>query len=148
MIIPELALSVSLNKNIILEELPIIKNTIDTVLILRELYTKESFFWKEEVILLCLNINRQVIGYHRVSIGGMTSSVVDVRTIFTVALQSLAVAIIITHNHPSGNKNPSSQDIQITEQIKKAGDILNIPLLDHIIITQNDYYSFKNNRML
>lgn len=148
MIIPELALSVSLNKNVILEELPIIKNTIDTVLILRELYTKDTFLWKEEVILLCLNMNRQIIGYHKVSLGGMTSSVLDVRTIFTVAIQSLAVAIIITHNHPSGNKNPSTQDIQITEQIKKAGDILNIPLLDHIIITQNDYFSFKSNRML
>lgn len=148
MIIPELALSVSLNKNVILEELPIIKNTIDTVLILRELYTKDTFLWKEEVILLCLNMNRQIIGYHKVSLGGMTSSVLDVRTIFTVAIQSLAVAIIITHNHPSGNKNPSVQDIEITEQIKKAGDILNIPLLDHIIVTQNDYFSFKNNRML
>ncbi|EHO13816.1 JAB domain-containing protein [Myroides odoratimimus] len=148
MIIPELALSVSLNKNVILEELPIIKNTIDTVLILRELYTKDTFLWKEEVILLCLNMNRQIIGYHKVSLGGMTSSVLDVRTIFTVALQSLAVAIIITHNHPSGNKNPSVQDIEVTEQIKKAGDILNIPLLDHIIITQNDYYSFKSNQML
>lgn len=148
MIIPELALSVSLNKNINLEELPILKNTIDTVLILRELYTEDTFLWKEEVILLCLNMNRQIIGYHKVSLGGMTSSVLDVRTIFTVAIQSLAVAIIITHNHPSGNKSPSNQDIQITEQIKKAGDILNIPLLDHIIITQNDYFSFKNNRML
>lgn len=148
MVIPELTLTVTLKKNITIDSLPIIKNTIDTVLILKELYNKDTFFWKEEVILLCLNINRQIIGYHRVSLGGMTSSVVDIRTIFTLALQSLAVAIIITHNHPSGNKLPSQQDIELTERIKKAGDILNIPLLDHIIITYNDYFSFKSNRLI
>ncbi|MDO5858927.1 JAB domain-containing protein [Myroides odoratimimus] len=148
MIIPELTLTVTLNKNVTLDNLPIIKNTIDTVLILKDLYNKDTFLWKEEVILLCLNINRQIIGYHRVSLGGMTSSIVDVRTIFTLALQSLAVAIIITHNHPSGNKQPSAQDIELTDRIKKAGDILNIPLLDHIIMTQNDYFSFKSNNMI
>ncbi|MDM1537230.1 JAB domain-containing protein [Myroides odoratimimus] len=97
MIIPELTLTVTLNKNVTLDNLPIIKNTIDTVLILKDLYNKDTFLWKEEVILLCLNMNRQIIGYHRVSLGGMTSSIVDVRTIFTLALQSLAVAIIITY---------------------------------------------------
>ncbi|MDM1536368.1 JAB domain-containing protein, partial [Myroides odoratimimus] len=55
---------------------------------------------------------------------------------------------IITHNHPSGNKQPSVQDIELTDRIKKAGDILNIPLLDHIILTHNDYFSFKSNKMI
>lgn len=146
--IPQLVLTVSLKKDIILSELPQLKNVLDTVLICKELYNKDTFLWKEEMIMLCLNANRQVIGYHKVSVGGMTSSIVDVRTIFTVALQALAVAIIITHNHPSGNCKPSAQDIEVTEQIKKAGELLNIPLLDHLIITQDNFFSFKTNNML
>lgn len=146
--IPQLVLTVSLKKDIILSELPQLKNVLDTVLICKELYNKDTFLWKEEMIMLCLNANRQVIGYHKVSVGGMTSSIVDVRTIFTVALQALAVAIIITHNHPSGSCKPSPQDIEVTERIKKAGELLNIPLLDHLIITQDSFFSFKKNNML
>lgn len=148
MCIPELVLTVTLKQDIILNELPRLRNIIDTVLILKELYNKDTFLWKEEMIMICLNANMQTIGYHKVSVGGMTASVVDVRTVFTVALKALAVAIIISHNHPSGNKTPSQQDLAVTEQIKKAGEILNIPLLDHIIITQDSYYSFKGSNLL
>jgi DNA repair protein RadC len=148
MVIPQLVFTVSLKEDISLSELPQLKNVFDTVLICKELFNKDTFLWKEEVIMLCLNANRQIIGYHKVSTGGMTSSIVDVRTIFTVALQALAAAIIITHNHPSGNTKPSVQDIEVTEQIKKAGELLNIPLLDHLIITQDSFFSFKKSNMI
>ena len=91
----------------------------------------------------------QLIGYFKLSSGGLTSTVVDTRIIFSVALKSLATNIIISHNHPSGNMLPSIQDDELTRRIVDAGKILDISLLDHIIVSpQFDYFSYADDGRL
>ena len=103
---------------------------------------------KEEFWAVYLNQANRVIRKERLSSGGLTGTLVDVRLIMKGALLSNATGMIIAHNHPSGNENPSGEDNRITEQIKKAADSLNIRLIDHIIITSNTYYSYVENGML
>ncbi len=116
-------------------------------LFLRE-WEQNTLEMQEEVKLLLLNRNSRVLGIHSLAKGGLTSCVVDVRIILSVALKSLATGIILVHNHPSGNLKPSQLDIKITEQLKAGCKILNIELLDHLIITRHDYYSFADEGML
>ena len=102
----------------------------------------------EEFWAVYLNQSNKVIRKERLSSGGLTGTLVDVRLIMKGALLCNATGMIISHNHPSGNENPSGEDNRITEQVKKAADTLNIRLLDHVIITSNTYYSYMDNGML
>jgi len=90
---------------------------------------------KETVKMLLLNRANKVLGITTLSDGGISGSIMDVRMIFQYAIKSNASGIIIAHNHPSGNTNPSESDLKITKKIKEAGDLLDIQLLDHIILT-------------
>ena len=99
---------------------------------------------REEMYVLLLNRNNRVLGYHQLSMGGITGTVADIRLIYAVALKSLATSIIIAHNHPSGNLNPSNSDISLTRKVKDAGELLDISLLDHLIITNDGYYSMND----
>ena len=103
---------------------------------------------REEFWAIYLNQSNRIIRKERLSAGGLTGTYVDVRLIMKGALLCSATGIIISHNHPSGNEKPSTEDNRITEQIKKAADTLNIRLIDHIIITSNTYYSYVDNGML
>lgn len=98
--------------------------------------------------LLMLNRQNQILGYHQLSKGGMTGAVVDVRVIFQVALKASCTSIILAHNHPSGNLDVSDADRKITNQIKQAGIFLDIPLLDHLIITTDSYLSMADEGLL
>lgn len=98
----------------------------------------------EFIYMLMLNRGNQVIGCHQISKGGMTGTVVDVRVVYQVALKSCATSIIVAHNHPSGNLDPSDADKKITRQIKEAGALLEIPLIDHLILTEGDFFSFAD----
>ena len=102
----------------------------------------------EEFWAIYLNQNNRVIGKSRLSSGGINQSVVDVRILFKSALDHLSTALVIAHNHPSGNLKPSAEDLKITRQIADAGKILNIQLLDHLIISQNSYFSFADENVL
>ena len=102
----------------------------------------------EEFWVLYLNNSNKVLKKKLLSTGGITATMVDVRLLFKEALELLAVAIIISHNHPSGKINPSNSDKQLTLKIKEAGITLDIKLLDHLIITQKDYFSFADNGIL
>ena len=102
----------------------------------------------EFIYMLMLNRQNQVLGCHQISKGGMTGTVVDVRVVFQVALKSCATSIILGHNHPSGNLNPSESDTKITQKIKEAGNLMDIQLLDHLIISDKDYYSFADNGLI
>jgi len=84
----------------------------------------------------------------KLSQGGISGTVTDVRIIMKKAVEFLASAIIVCHNHPSGNLNPSDADSKITGKIKEAGSIMDIQLLDHIIISGKDYYSFADNGLI
>ena len=102
----------------------------------------------EEFWAIYLNQSNKVIRKERLSAGGITGTLVDVRLIMKGALLCNATGMIVAHNHPSGNEKPSGEDNRITEQIKKAADTLNIRLLDHVIITSNTCYSYMDNGML
>ena len=102
----------------------------------------------EEFWAVFLNQNNRIVGKARLSAGGINQSVVDVRILFKTALEHLSTAIAIAHNHPSGNLKPSQEDLRITKQIAAAGKILNIQLLDHLIISQNAYFSFADENIL
>jgi DNA repair protein RadC len=102
----------------------------------------------EEFWILLLNRNNKVIDKFMASKGGITGTVIDVRTIMKIALEKVSTSMILCHNHPSGNLLPSDADLQITQKLKDAGKILDIQVLDHLIITQKNYYSFADNGVL
>lgn len=103
----------------------------------------------EEFNVLFLNRANYVKGILRLSKGGITGTVADMRILFAAALKGLATGIIAAHNHPSGSLKPSNQDIELTKKIKAAGQVLDITLLDHIILVPNSgYYSFADEGAL
>ncbi|KVV16238.1 JAB domain-containing protein [Flavobacterium sp. TAB 87] len=102
----------------------------------------------EEFKILLLNNSNKVLGAYEVSSGGITGTVVDLRLIFAAALKANATAIIMIHNHPSGKLIASDADNQITAKVKAAGKLLDIQLLDHLIITRENYYSFTDEGAL
>ena len=101
----------------------------------------------EEFWVLYLNNSNKVIYKAQLSKGGITGTVVDIRIIFKMAFEQNATAIILTHNHPSGKLMASDADLQITKRIKEAGKTLEIQVLDHIIITENGYFSFQDENI-
>lgn len=102
----------------------------------------------EQFKVLLLNQSNKVLGIYEASSGGITSTVVDVRLLFAAALKAGAAGLIIAHNHPSGNVLPSEQDKHITKKISMAGEVLDIKLLDHLIVTSEHYYSFADQGAL
>jgi len=102
----------------------------------------------EEFHVLLLNRSNTVIRKEFVSKGGVSGTVVDPKIIFKIALEHLASSVILCHNHPSGNLRPSDQDISLTKKIKEAGTLLEIPILDHLIISDTGYFSFADEGMM
>lgn len=103
----------------------------------------------EEVMqIIALDTKNNVIGLMEVSRGSINSSIVHPREIFKRALMLNASSIIISHNHPSGDATPSREDIEVTKRIKQCGDLLGIDVLDHIIIGEEHYYSFKEEHKI
>jgi DNA repair protein RadC len=102
----------------------------------------------EEFWILFLNRSNRVINRMKLSQGGVSGTVTDVRMVMKRAIENLASGIIVCHNHPSGNLSPSESDTRITQKIKEAGTMMDIQLLDHLIITDRDYYSFADNGLL
>ena len=104
--------------------------------------------YTEEFRILLLDRANQVIGNISVGQGGFSSTVADPKSIFKEALAYSASGIILAHNHPSGNRNPSDADVALTRKLKRAGDDLEIQILDHIIVTADGYYSFADEGKL
>jgi len=100
---------------------------------------------KEYFLVLLLNNKKELIRKQVVSIGNASSASSSPRDVFAGAIKAGAVAIIVAHNHPSGDPAPSNSDIIITQKLRDAGDIMDVPLLDHIIIGMKGYYSFREN---
>ena len=100
------------------------------------------------ISILFLNRANRVTGRMKISQGGVSGTVTDVRIVMKKAIETLASGLVICHNHPSGNNSPSDSDIRITQKIKEAGALMDIQLLDHLIVTGKDYYSFADNGAL
>ena len=103
---------------------------------------------REQFIVLLLDTKNRVVKSETISIGTLNASLVHPREIFKSAIRESANAIILVHNHPSGDPAPSNEDEIVTSAIKEAGKLLNIPVLDHVIIGRNNYYSFAKEGKL
>jgi DNA repair protein RadC len=102
----------------------------------------ESFF------ILLLNRANETIGYAKISQGGIVGTIVDKKIILKYVVESLASGVILAHNHPSGNINPSEADLRITREIKELCNLIDSPVLDHVILTADSFYSFADNGKL
>lgn len=103
---------------------------------------------KEHFKLILLNARNKIIGISTVSIGSLNASIVHPREVFKNAIIHNAYSVVLAHNHPSGDSEPSEDDLMITKRLVEAGKILDIKVTDHIIITKNGYFSFKGKGLL
>lgn len=103
---------------------------------------------QEHFLAISLNGAHEVVGTHVVSVGLVNRTLVHPREVFAEALVERAAAVVCAHNHPSGNVEPSSEDMEITDRLKKAGDVLGVRLLDHVIFSGRGYYSFLEDGTL
>jgi DNA repair protein RadC len=120
-------------------------------------YSKEAFdilkpfmmdLDHEQFWMICLNRNQEVAKIIQISTGGVTGTIADPKIIFKYALEHLASCIILSHNHPSGNLSPSQADIKLTKQLSEGARLLDMTLSDHIIFSNNGYFSFADENML
>ena len=122
-----------------------IANAKDAYKVLLKIHSDDTIDYTETFRVIYLNQANHILGCRTISEGGLTSTQGDVRTILQGALLTNAVAIILAHNHPSGNVKPSLSDVKITNQITKAAKLLDISVLDHIIYTRENCYSFADD---
>ncbi|AWK06378.1 DNA repair protein [Flavobacterium crocinum] len=127
---------------------PKITSSRSAYAILMECWDPGKIEFLEQFKVLLLNQANKVLGIYEASSGGIAGTVVDIRLLFAAALKTGAVGIIITHNHPSGNTMPSEADKILTRKILHAGELLDIKLLDHLIVTSESYYSFTDEGVL
>ncbi len=121
----------------------------DAANILYSHWDKGNIELQETFKMLLLNNANKVKGIFILSTGGITATLVDVRIIFAVLLKTLTTGVILAHNHPSGTLRPSEADKRLTQKLKKAGDLLDIKILDHLIlIPDGNYFSFADEGLL
>lgn len=125
-------------------ERPTINSSRDAFMVLENAWDFNQIDLIEQFKVVLTNRANKVLGLVDISTGGITSTVADVRLIFGAALKGGAAGIIVAHNHPSGNLSPSDADIILTKRLKEAGKLLDIQLLDHIIMTSEQYTSLAD----
>jgi DNA repair protein RadC len=126
-----------------------IVSSIDAYNYLKEFYSDEDICCQEQFVVLLLNRANKPIGAIPLFKGGLNSTIVDCKLIFATALKSLASAIVISHNHPSGNLTPSTEDKRITQKIKDGCHLLDLSLIDHVILSPDgNYLSFADEGIL
>lgn len=130
-------------------ELPLINTAITTSQLAYKAFLrswdKGLIEYTEEFKVIYTNRANEPLGIYHLSKGGISATLVDIKILMAIALKSAASGILIAHNHPSGNLNPSSQDLALTKKIKNACEMLDIKLLDHIILTANAYTSLADS---
>ena len=128
-------------------EMPKIKYSSDAYEFLRSVWS-ERIEHVEELVLLCLNRANKLLGWIKVSTGDVTGCLVDPKIIYQTALKVNACGLILAHNHPSGKKTPRESDRALTRKLVSAGKVLDIPVLDHLILTAEEYFSFADEGIL
>ena len=127
------------------EERPVIQNSMDVVNLMQN---KIAYLDHEELWVIYLNNSNKILDVVQVNKGGISSTEVDVRIVLEKAVVMKSTQIILCHNHPSGSVRPSKADIQLTEKTRKAANILDVTLVDHIIIHKGKYYSFVEEGLI
>ena len=112
---------------------------------LRSVWDDDTMELREEFILLCLNGAHEVLGWVKLHTGRFNQAHVDLRLVLGIALLTSSSAVIVAHNHPSGNLTPSPEDVALTQRLKEAGALIGVNVLDHPILTRDGYYSFKES---
>jgi DNA repair protein RadC len=121
----------------------------DAYKVFMENWNPDIIEFVEEFKILLMNRSNSVLGIMDLSKGGISGTVTDVRLVFQAAIKANASGVIAAHNHPSGNMNPSESDSRLTQKLKDAGNLMDIQILDHLIISTDDnYYSFADNGLL
>jgi len=143
--IPEIKVSYERDSRKSFAQLHAVADVADFI---RMTFNKGEIELQEQFIVLYLSQSNKVIGYYRHSKGAINATIADTRIILATALKSAAVAMIIAHNHPSGNLKPSLADEQLTKKIKESAALMDIRLLDHVIVTKESYYSFAEEGLL
>jgi len=126
------------------ETLPVIRSTKDVIAQVGYLRNK----LREHLVAIYLNARNEMLFRKHIFIGTLDANIAHPREIFSEALRQNAAAIILVHNHPSGDPEPSKADLEITKRILEAGKIMGIDVLDHVIITKNKVFSFKENKLI
>ena len=124
---------------------PMVKSPEDVVNIVKSQLKGKK---KEHFLVLCLDTRNRVINCRPVSIGSLDTSIVHPREVFKEAVSSSAASVIFVHNHPSGDPEPSKEDVELTKRLVKAGEIIGIDVLDHIIVCDRSYLSLKAKNLL
>lgn len=146
--IPQIKIKLSYKRKVAPDNLYTVKNSEDAYHVFKDIFNADTIEWTEEIVLICLSTANKVVGYYKVGAGGLTSVTIDQRVVFSIALTCGATKIMLAHNHPSGNLKPSNADIELTNRISKSGELLDITLLDHLIITKKGYYSFGDEGLV
>jgi DNA repair protein RadC len=119
---------------------PVLKSPEDVAAVVRSQLKGKK---KEHFLVLCLDTRNRLINHKLVSIGSLDTSIVHPREVFKEAVSSSAASVIFVHNHPSGDPEPSKEDVELTKRLAKAGEVIGIDVLDHIIVCDNNYLSLK-----
>ena len=141
-------IEITYNPKLKISQLPRVTDSKEAYKLFYDRWDKGKLQFVEQFKMLLLNKNNRVLGIYSVSDGGISGIVVDPRVIFIAALKSCATSIILAHNHPSGNMKPSNDDLVITRKLREAGKLLDIPVLDHLIITIDSYTSLNEEGYL
>ena len=121
-----------------------LNNSVETYKFLMSTWDRDKLELQEQFKVVLMNNQNRVLGLYELSTGGITSTSADPKLIFMAALKANACTIIVAHNHPSGDPNPSTVDKNLTRKITQAGKLLDISVHDHMIITRHFYYSFAD----
>ncbi|WP_276360591.1 JAB domain-containing protein [Daejeonella sp. H1SJ63] len=127
---------------------PQINSSVEVYTVLKENWNFEIIEFIEEFKIILLNRANRVLGIVPISVGGTAGTIADPKVIFVSALKCNASSVILVHNHPSGNLKPSQADIELTRKLKAAGQFLDLPVLDHIILTRDAYFSFADEGLI
>ncbi len=125
-----------------------ISGSADAYRILCSSWSENTIELKEDFKILLLNRAHKVLGISVISSGGVSGTLVDPKLIFVTALKANASGIVLAHNHPSGQLTPSSADMALTNKLVSSGKLLEIPIIDHLIITTSGYFSFADESLL
>lgn len=131
-----------------ISERPKITSSQQTYSLLKQQWDTGRISFLEEFKVILLNRSNHVLGIVDISMGGVSGTYVDPKVVFAVALKGNGSGIILTHNHPSGSIRPSEADIKLTKRLLECGKLLDINVWDHIIISENSYYSFADDGMM
>ena len=130
-----------------LYEVPVIKSPTEVYQVAKQLLALHEEP-EEHFCILCLNAKNKIVGVHTISIGSLSASIVHPREVFKAAMLNNASGIICLHNHPSGDPEPSREDIETTRRLVEAGEIMGIRVLDHVIIGEQSYLSMKEKCLM